>query len=103
MAGKLQIAFVSLLACAAGASAQEPAQAAAPAGAPGSTGASETAPVLDATTFAAHWQHVVPSAEELEWRRIPWLGTLAEGVVAAQAADQPILLWAMNGHPLACT
>jgi hypothetical protein len=66
-------------------------------------GPAEPAPPLDDTTFASLWQHVVPTADELAWRRIPWLGTLAEAVVAAQAADRPILLWAMNGHPLACT
>lgn len=60
-------------------------------------------PVLDATTFAAHWQHIVPNDEEMQWRAIPWLGTLAEAVVQAHAQDKPILLWAMNGHPLACT
>lgn len=92
MAGKLPVAFVSFLAHTAALLAQAP-TAAAP----------DPVPVLDGTTFAAHWQHVVPNAEELAWRRIPWLGTLAEGVVAAQAADRPILLWAMNGHPLACT
>lgn len=60
-------------------------------------------PVLDGTTFAAHWQHIVPQADEMAWRAIPWLGTLAEAVVQAHAQDKPILLWAMNGHPLACT
>lgn len=60
-------------------------------------------PVLDASTFGAHWQHVVPTDEEMQWRAIPWLGTLAEAVVQAHAQDKPILLWAMNGHPLACT
>jgi len=60
-------------------------------------------PVLDATTFGAHWQHVVPTDDEMQWRSIPWLGTLAEAVVQAHAQDKPILLWAMNGHPLACT
>jgi hypothetical protein len=63
----------------------------------------EPVPVLDETSFRTLWQQVVPTADELAWRRIAWLGTLAEGVVAAQAADKPILLWAMNGHPLACT
>ena len=60
-------------------------------------------PVLDGTTFAQHWQHIVPRADEMAWRAIPWLGTLAEAVVQAHAQDKPILLWAMNGHPLACT
>ena len=26
-----------------------------------------------------------------------------EALIAAQKEDKPILLWAMNGHPLACT
>lgn len=60
-------------------------------------------PVLEQATFAGHWREVVPSDDELRWREIPWLGTLADAVVQAQAADKPILLWAMNGHPLACT
>lgn len=60
-------------------------------------------PALDASTFGAHWQHGVPTDEEMQWRAIPWLGTLAEAVVLAHAQDKPILLWAMNGHPLACT
>ncbi|MBM3972777.1 MAG: hypothetical protein FJ301_01575 [Planctomycetes bacterium] len=60
-------------------------------------------PVLDGATFADHWQHIVPTDDEMQWRAIPWLGTLAEAVVQAHAQDKPILLWAMNGHPLACT
>jgi hypothetical protein len=34
---------------------------------------------------------------------VNWLPTLWDGVIAAQKQDKPILLWAMNGHPLACT
>ncbi len=63
----------------------------------------EPAPVLDRGTFAELWEHVVPKADELAWQRIAWHGTLAAGVVQAHASDRPILLWAMNGHPLACT
>ena len=29
--------------------------------------------------------------------------TLWEAVVEANLEDKPILLWAMNGHPMACT
>lgn len=65
--------------------------------------AQEPVPVLDRTTLQQHWQHVLPKPDELQWRAIPWLGTLAEAVVQAQTQDRPILLWAMNGHPLACT
>jgi hypothetical protein len=46
---------------------------------------------------------IIPAREELAWREIPWRPALWEAVVEAQAADKPILLWAMNGHPLACT
>lgn len=63
----------------------------------------EPAPVLDRDSFVQLWRHVVPTTDELAWQRIPWLGTLAAGVVRAHATDRPILLWAMNGHPLACT
>ena len=34
---------------------------------------------------------------------VNWLPTFWDGVIAAQKQDMPILLWAMNGHPLACT
>jgi hypothetical protein len=34
---------------------------------------------------------------------VNWLPTLWDGVIAAQKQDKPILLWAMNGHPLGCT
>lgn len=63
----------------------------------------QASPVLDRGTFAELWQHVVPKDEELAWQRIAWHGTLAAGVAQAHATDRPILLWAMNGHPLACT
>ena len=37
------------------------------------------------------------------WRKIPWRRTLWEAALEAQKRDMPILLWAMNGHPLGCT
>ena len=46
---------------------------------------------------------VLPSADELEWRAIPWRDTLAAAVLEANEVDKPVLLWAMNGHPLGCT
>lgn len=46
---------------------------------------------------------VLPSAEELAWQEIPWRASLWEGVIEAQGLEKPILLWAMNGHPLGCT
>ena len=46
---------------------------------------------------------VLPKQEELGFRAIPWRVSFWDAVVEAQAKDRPILLWAMNGHPLACT
>ena len=36
-------------------------------------------------------------------RGLAWFPTFNEGVAEAQKAEKPILLWVMNGHPLACT
>ena len=46
---------------------------------------------------------ILPRAEELKWTEIPWRATFWESVVEAQGKEMPILLWAMNGHPLALT
>lgn len=48
-------------------------------------------------------QQILPSAEEEQWRKIDWHPTLWDGVIAAQKADKPIMLFAMNGHPFGCT
>jgi hypothetical protein len=61
------------------------------------------APAQDDASFAAVRAHVLPDESESAWKRLGWHASLWEGVVAAQAADKPILLWAMNGHPLGCT
>ena len=47
--------------------------------------------------------YIVPKPAELGYRSIPWRATYWEAVVEAQEIDKPILLWVMNGHPLACT
>ena len=44
-----------------------------------------------------------PAEEDLRWQAIPWRSSLYSAVCEAQRLDRPILLWAMNGHPLACT
>jgi hypothetical protein len=48
-------------------------------------------------------RHVLPDKSELVWTQVPWKPTLWDAVIAAQAEKRPILLWAMNGHALACT
>ena len=46
--------------------------------------------------------HVLPSADERRWLDIPWRSDLWTAVEDARESDKPILLWAMNGHPLGC-
>ena len=58
---------------------------------------------LNGETFAQWRDRIRPKSEELCFATVDWLPTLWEGVIAAQKQDRPILLWAMNGHPLACT
>lgn len=54
-------------------------------------------------TFAAWRDRIRPKPADVCYREVDWLPTFWDGVMAAQKADKPILLWAMNGHPLACT
>jgi hypothetical protein len=48
-------------------------------------------------------KHILPDTGELAWQQIPWATTFKDGIVAADAAGKPLLLWTMNGHPLGCT
>jgi hypothetical protein len=58
---------------------------------------------LNDQTFASWRDRIRPRAAERCFETVRWLPTLWDGVMAAQRQDKPILLWAMNGHPLACT
>ena len=58
---------------------------------------------LTEETYAEIRDHVLPCADELRWTLVDWRASFWDAVVEAQKADKPILLWAMNGHPLACT
>jgi len=58
---------------------------------------------LDERTFKTYRDYILPSKDELEFEQIPWRPAFWEAVVEAQAKDRPMLVWAMNGHPLACT
>lgn len=48
-------------------------------------------------------EHILPEPSEMAWEKIPWLSTFKDGILAADAAGKPLLLWTMNGHPLGCT
>jgi hypothetical protein len=65
-------------------------------------GALRAAELTDAS-YQKWRDHVLPEQRELGYRAIPWRASFWEAVVEAQEKDKPILLWAMNGHPLACT
>ena len=58
---------------------------------------------LTDTTYAKWRDYVLPKPDELAYRSIPWRPSFWEAVVEAQKKDRPILLWAMNGHPLCDT
>jgi hypothetical protein len=63
----------------------------------------QTSQPLNDQTFAALRDRIRPKGDELCFETVPWLPTFWEGVMEGQKQDKPILLWAMNGHPLACT
>jgi len=50
------------------------------------------------------WRELIrPKTADVCFKEVNWLPTFWDGVMAGQKDDKPILLWAMNGHPLACT
>ncbi|MFN9706025.1 MAG: hypothetical protein ACK595_14535 [Planctomycetota bacterium] len=59
-----------------------------------------------APTAADHdrWARVIePDATERAYEQIAWRNAFWPAVEEARALGRPILLWAMNGHPLGCT
>lgn len=58
-------------------------------------------PVAD--TIAQQLAAIVPNAEELAWRSIPWRAEFRTALIEADELGKPVLLWAMNGHPLGQT
>jgi hypothetical protein len=58
---------------------------------------------LNDRNYAAWRKHILPDTGEMAWQEIPWQTTFKDGILAADAAGKPLLLWTMNGHPLGCT
>jgi hypothetical protein len=58
---------------------------------------------LTDATYEKWRDHVRPKGWELAYQKIPWRPSFWEAVIEAQEKDKPILLWAMNGHPLCNT
>ncbi len=48
-------------------------------------------------------EHLRPSAAESTPESIEWIAEFGAGMRRADAEGKPLLFWAMNGHPLACT
>lgn len=70
----------------------------------GSVGAvAADGPTLDETTFEEWRGYIGPAEEEKRWQGIPWRGRFLEAMEEASQKNLPVLLWAMNGHPLGCT
>jgi hypothetical protein len=60
-------------------------------------------PVLDEGSFDKWRQYLAPKKEEARYGDILWRPDLWTATQEARVKDKPILLWAMNGHPLGCT
>jgi hypothetical protein len=58
---------------------------------------------LDASNFKQWFTAIVPTAEDCSFQDLTWRPSLWKAVVEANKDDKPILLWTMNGHPMACT
>jgi hypothetical protein len=55
---------------------------------------------LSEETFAEWRDRIAPSEQELRWRGAGWRPSLWDGVLDGHKSKKPVLLWAMNGHPL---
>ncbi len=58
---------------------------------------------LTSSNYDEWRKHILPTDSELRFMKIPWQRTFRDGIIEGDKADKPILLWAMNGHPLGCT
>lgn len=55
---------------------------------------------LNDATYEIWRDHVLPRSWELNYLKIGWRTSFWDAVVEANEKDKPILMWAMNGHPL---
>ncbi len=61
------------------------------------------APQEPSDAFARQLAAIVPAAEDRAWRAIAWRAEFRGAMLEAGEAGKPVLLWAMNGHPLGQT
>ena len=57
---------------------------------------------LTVERFESLHQQLQASPDEA-WRTVPWRISLLQAQRDAVAANKPIFMWAMDGHPLGCT
>ena len=60
-------------------------------------------PELNDQSFERWRDQVRPQAKEESYLDIPWRESFSVAINEARETDKPVLLWAMNGHPLGCT
>lgn len=65
--------------------------------------ANTAASQMSETLLFKWYRFIRPSKVEKEWNEISWRDEFGAAVVEAREAKKPLLLWAMNGHPLGCT
>ncbi|HEX7901568.1 MAG TPA: hypothetical protein VF950_27665 [Planctomycetota bacterium] len=70
---------------------------------PGETQPPPAVPVLTDETVRKWIDFIRPSTDDTKWERLGWREELDAAVREARTLQRPLLLWAMNGHPLACT
>jgi len=58
---------------------------------------------LNENTYQMWQDFIKPTKKELAWAKIPWRSTFYDGLIDSDRDQKPLLLWAMNGHPLGCT
>lgn len=65
--------------------------------------AAAVAQAFDQARFERELAAIVPTAEERAWRALPWQAELRSALRQASERGMPVVLWAMNGHPLGQT
>ena len=58
---------------------------------------------LTSKSYEMWRDYITPTKSESLWKSIPWRSSFREGLIDADENKKPMLLWAMNGHPLGCT
>jgi hypothetical protein len=65
--------------------------------------AKNSLPELNDGTFQTLLDTILPKKRDLRWQAVPWRASFWDAVLRGAETDRPVLLWAMNGHPLGCT